>query len=142
MCGQSFTRANENYLAEGVALLNLAGRAADLFETGTSAEKRSLLGFVLSNCTWADGVLTPVYRQPFDMIVDASSRCAIEKAAGTVSSGLCQLMGGRGDSNPRHLEPQSNRPINHLSPYFQTSHTFYRPKWPVQSILRMTTFLR
>lgn len=82
--------ANQSYLEEGVALLELASRAADLFEQQPASEKRRLLDFVLSNCTWADGVLTPVFRQPFDMIALEAAACTTEKAAGVASSDLLQ----------------------------------------------------
>ena len=80
--------ANQSYLDEGVALLELASRAADLFEKQPASEKRRLLDFVLSNCTWANGVLTPEYRQPFDMIAVEVAACAEEKAAGVASGDL------------------------------------------------------
>lgn len=84
--------ANQSYLDEGVALLELANRAADLFAKQPASEKRRLLDFVLSNCTWANGVLTPVFRQPFDMIADAATTCATEQAARVDSDGLHQIM--------------------------------------------------
>jgi site-specific DNA recombinase len=87
-------RANTNYFGNGISLLDLANRAPELFEKRTPSEKRVLLSFVLSNCTWANGVLSPTYLQPFDMIADASSSCAKAKAAGADSGDLCQLMGG------------------------------------------------
>ena len=80
--------ANQSYLDEGVALLELASRAADLFEQQPASEKRRLLDFVLSNCTWANGVLTPEFRQPFDMIAVEATACAREKAAGVGSGDL------------------------------------------------------
>ena len=40
------------------------------------------MDFVLSNCTWANGVLTPEFRQPFDMLTVEVAACAEEKAAG------------------------------------------------------------
>ena len=82
--------ANQSYLDEGVALLELASRAADLFEKQPASEKRRLLDFVLSNCTWANGVLTPEFRQPFDMIALEATACAREKAAGVGSGDLLQ----------------------------------------------------
>ena len=60
--------ANQTYLDEGIRLLELAQKAGELFRQQSSAEKRRLLGFVLSNCTWKDGQLTAAYRQPFDLL--------------------------------------------------------------------------
>jgi hypothetical protein len=44
--------ANRSYAEEGVQLLELAQRAHVLFESQPATEKRKLLDFVLSNCTW------------------------------------------------------------------------------------------
>ncbi len=87
-------RANQKYMHHGVALLELASRAAELFERRDARQKRLLLNFVLSNSVWADGVLTPVFRQPFDMIADAAKLCATKKAAGASSGDLRLEMGG------------------------------------------------
>jgi hypothetical protein len=63
--------ANQNYIDEGIRLLELAQRAARLFENQPAKEKRKLLDFVLSNCTWKGGELAACYRQPFDSLADA-----------------------------------------------------------------------
>jgi len=57
-----------SYLPEGVRLLELARRAPELFETQEPREKRRLLNFLLSNCSWKDGTLHAEFRQPFDML--------------------------------------------------------------------------
>ena len=77
-------------MEEGLALLELAGRAADLFEKQEPGEKRRLLDFVLSNSTWADKVLTPEFRQPFYLLADAAATTWDEKTAGTLPRGLHQ----------------------------------------------------
>ena len=61
--------------------------------------KRRLLDFVLSNSTWANGKLTPVFRQPFDMIALEATACAEEKAAGVDSDDLLQNRLPDEDSN-------------------------------------------
>lgn len=96
---EDHSQANQAYLKEGVALLELANRAADLFERQPAGEKRRLLDFVLSNAEWANGELKPVFRQPFDMIAVAATDSAKIKAAGAPSDGLHQLMYPRQDSN-------------------------------------------
>jgi site-specific DNA recombinase len=63
--------ANRSYIEEGVQLLELAHNAHVLFESQFAAEKRKLLDFVLSNCTWKGGELTAKYRQPFDVLAVA-----------------------------------------------------------------------
>lgn len=60
--------ANRSYMEEGIQLLELAGRAHELFRKQEAREKRRLLNFVLSNCTWKNGELTPIYRIPFDLL--------------------------------------------------------------------------
>jgi DNA invertase Pin-like site-specific DNA recombinase len=83
--------ASQSYMEEGISLMELANRAADLFEAQSPSEKRRLLDFVLSNSYWADGELTPEFRQPFDMIADMATVSATEKAAGLLSGDLCQV---------------------------------------------------
>ena len=65
--------ANCSYIEEGVQLLELAHRAPVLFESQPPTEKRKLLNFVLSNCTWKGGELAAKYRQPFDVLAVAVS---------------------------------------------------------------------
>jgi hypothetical protein len=50
--------ADQSYMDEGVQLLELARNAHKLFERQEPREKRRLLNFVLSNCTWEDGAVT------------------------------------------------------------------------------------
>ena len=71
---------------EGIALMELANRAADLFAEQSASEKRRLLEFVLSNSFWAGGELTPVFRQPFDMLADMATVGAQKMAAGLLTS--------------------------------------------------------
>lgn len=92
--------ANRSYIEEGVRLLELAQRAHRLFESQPPTEKRKLLDFVLSNCTWKAGELKAEYRKPFDVL-------ALAVAADRNSSGgnggqpgdFGNWLGGR-DSNP------------------------------------------
>ena len=62
-------KANESYLYDGVRILELAKDAYRLYSEQDMGEKRRLLQIVFSNCTWADGKLTPTYRKPFDLLV-------------------------------------------------------------------------
>lgn len=66
--------ANQTYLEEGVTLLELSHRAHELFIKQDPKEKRRLLDFVLSNSSWANGELSVTYRQPFDIIAEATAR--------------------------------------------------------------------
>ena len=64
--------AARTYCHEGVRLLELARRAPELFEKQEPHEKRRLLNFLLSNCSWKDGTLHAEFRQPFDMLALAA----------------------------------------------------------------------
>jgi site-specific DNA recombinase len=80
--------ADQTYLDEGIQLLELGRRAHELFQKQESREKRRLLDFVLSNCTWKDGELQATFRQPFELIIESTTACAHKKAAGAISNGF------------------------------------------------------
>ncbi|MDY6893772.1 MAG: recombinase family protein [Chloroflexota bacterium] len=79
-------KANQTYIDEGIRILELARSASALFEKQEPCEKRRLLNFVLSNCSWKDGRLEATYRQPFDIIAK-SAVIQKEKATAGVASG-------------------------------------------------------
>lgn len=54
-------KADDSYLTDGVSLLELARDAQHHFQTQAALQQRRLLNFVLSNCTWRDGVLHAPY---------------------------------------------------------------------------------
>ena len=47
-----------------------------LFAQQEPREKRRLLNFLLSNCTWEDGEVTATFRQPFDLLAKPPSALA------------------------------------------------------------------
>jgi site-specific DNA recombinase len=67
---QAHRDTDQAYLSEGVRLLELAGRAHESFVMQSAREKRRLLNYLLSNCTWKEGQLHATFRQPFDMLRD------------------------------------------------------------------------
>ena len=85
---ESHQAADQTYLEESIRLLELGRRAHELFQKQEPREKRRLLDFVLSNCTWKDGELQATFRQPFDLIIESTKACAHKKAAGVASNGL------------------------------------------------------
>jgi site-specific DNA recombinase len=91
--------ADRSYLEEGVRLIELAQNAQILFEKQDSREKRRLLNFLVSNCSWADGELSVTLKQPFDLIAETAMIDAQKKAAGEVSNGLSVNWLRRQDSN-------------------------------------------
>lgn len=71
---EGYENADSNYLSQGVHILELAQKACSLYEKAESAEKRKLLNFLLSNCTFTDGNLNPTYRKPFDLLTKSTDR--------------------------------------------------------------------
>ena len=63
-------QANQNYIEDGTRLLDLANRAAEIFERQPATEKRKVLRFVVDQCTWKSGQLDFEYRKPFDLIAE------------------------------------------------------------------------
>ena len=61
---------------EGVRILELARNAQALFERQPAREKRRLLNFLLSNCTWEDGEVVAIFRQPFDLLAETNTAVA------------------------------------------------------------------
>ena len=72
--------ADRSYLDEGIQLLELARNAQRLFVKQEPREKRQLLNFLLSNCTWEDGNVVATLRQPFDLLAETAQSAA--RAAG------------------------------------------------------------
>jgi DNA invertase Pin-like site-specific DNA recombinase len=86
--------ADQDYLTEGVQLLELAGRAYELFRKQNPREQRRLLDFLLSNCIWRDNRLSVTFRQPFDIIADSAKVLQTEAAAGIDTGDRRLVMGG------------------------------------------------
>jgi hypothetical protein len=55
-------------MEEGIRILELASRAAELFEKQPAEEKRRLLNCVLKGAAWQHGALKADFRQPFDVL--------------------------------------------------------------------------
>ena len=91
--------ANKSYMDEGVQLLELAQNAQRLFEKQEPREKRRLLNFVVSNCTWKGGDLAVTFRQPFDLLAETTLALEKRKAAGDVTDGLSPIWLPGPDSN-------------------------------------------
>ena len=71
--------AEQSYMDEGVRILELARNARALFERQPAREKRRLLNFVLSNCSWKDGEVLATFRQPFDLLAETTTIAARSK---------------------------------------------------------------
>ena len=81
-------QADQQYLELGVEILELAARAYDLFVKQPAKEKRRLLDFLLSNCTFKDGQLKADFKQPFDILAKLTHEARQKKAAGELSDDL------------------------------------------------------
>ena len=78
--------ASQSYMDEGIALMELANRAADLFAEQPASVKRRLLEFVLSNWLWANDELTPEFRQPLACLLIWRRSGHKKMAAGLLTS--------------------------------------------------------
>jgi len=79
-------KAEQSYMDEGVQILELAQNAQRLFEQQEPRQKRRLLNFVLSNCSWEDGEVVATFRQPFDLLAETTAIVARHSAGDTANS--------------------------------------------------------
>ena len=93
--------ADQSYMEEGVQLLELARNAQRLFAKQEPREKRRLLNFVLSNCTWENGDVVATFRQPFDMLAETTNTAACHEANETAKSAKSEIWLPGPDSNQR-----------------------------------------
>jgi site-specific DNA recombinase len=84
---------------KGVRILELARNAQALFERQPAREKRRLLNFVLSNCSWDDGEVVATFRQPFDIWAQTTAIAAGPPAANDGDSANHEIWLGDLDSN-------------------------------------------
>jgi site-specific DNA recombinase len=91
--------ADTSYMDEGVQLLELACNAQRLFAKQEPREKRRLLNFVLSNCTWEDGEVVANFRQPFDMLAETTTTAARLEVREAAKSAKNEIWLGDLDSN-------------------------------------------
>jgi hypothetical protein len=81
---------NRAYMEEGLRLLELSGRMHDLFDQQPPEEKRRLLNFALSNCSWKEGRLEAEFRQPFNMLVVANEAQEVRMAESGAKTGVIE----------------------------------------------------
>jgi hypothetical protein len=90
--------AEQSYMDEGVQILELAQNAQKLFERQEPREKRRLLNFVVSNCTWEDGEVVATFRQPFDLLAETTAISMRFAADNKSNSAKSEIWLGRQDS--------------------------------------------
>jgi site-specific DNA recombinase len=83
--------AEQSYMDEGVQILELARNAQRLFERQEPRQKRRLLNFVLSNCTWEEGEVVATFRQPFDLLAETTAIAARHGAGNTAKSAKSKI---------------------------------------------------
>ena len=82
----------------GVQILELAQNAQKLFARQEPREKRRLLNFVLSNCTWEDGEVVAAFRQPFDLLAETAAIAMRSEADNKGDSAKSEIWLGGQDS--------------------------------------------
>ena len=73
-------RPSSRTWTRALRILELARNAQTLFERQPAREKRRLLNFVLSNCSWENGELLATFPQPFDLLADTTALAARSEA--------------------------------------------------------------
>jgi site-specific DNA recombinase len=71
---KKITEADENYSITAIALLNLASRAPELFESSKVEQKRQLINFLLANLKLRGQKLEYTLNKPFDVLVNMDYR--------------------------------------------------------------------
>jgi hypothetical protein len=110
--------ADRSYIDEGVQLLELARNAQRLFAKQEAREKRQLLNFLLSNCTWEDGELVATFRQPFDLLAETAVTAANADTGETAKTAKTEIWPEKVDSNPRCADNRTtfSRPSRSTTP--------------------------
>ena len=85
---QKLRKPDRSSLGDVSRLLELSQKAAALYSTQNSDEKRKLLKIVHSNSSWKDGTLFPNYRKPFDLLAVTNAEYNKKKAASCNKSDL------------------------------------------------------
>ena len=91
-------KADQNYIDQGIRLLELARNAQEFYRTHEQAERAALLGFILPASTLDRDRVVPTFKAPFDII----HRIAQEtKKAAPDPETACPVLLPRPDSNQR-----------------------------------------
>ena len=91
--------AEQSYMDEGVQILELARNAQKLFERQEPRQKRRLLNFLQSNCSWEDGEVRATFRQPFDLLAETTAIASSHKAGDQANLAKSEIWLGDLDSN-------------------------------------------
>lgn len=91
---KKITEADETYSITTIALLNLATRAPELFESSKVEQKRQLINFLLSNLTLRGQNLEYTLNKPFDVLVKMDYRSEWLGIVDKVKTNLLGFSGG------------------------------------------------
>ncbi|MDF0546091.1 type IV toxin-antitoxin system AbiEi family antitoxin domain-containing protein [Sphingobium sp. H39-3-25] len=81
--------AEDAYVEDGIALLNLGRKAHTTFSLQSPSSKNSALNLLVLNSTWANGQLHVTFREPFDMLEEiGSGNPPAEPPTGSGGSGV------------------------------------------------------
>lgn len=71
---EAFANADNAYIDDGIALLELARKAHRSFKSQSPEAKNAALKLLLSNSSWANGTMAVTFREPFAMLEEFSRR--------------------------------------------------------------------
>ncbi len=84
---RALEETNCAYIDDGIKLLELSRKAAELYSRQVSDEKRKLLKIIHSNSTFCDGKLTTNFRKPFDLLALTNGNFKIKVTASHAENG-------------------------------------------------------
>ncbi|MCX7038191.1 MAG: recombinase zinc beta ribbon domain-containing protein [Spirochaetes bacterium] len=98
-------KADQNYIEQGIRLLEIARNAQESYRKHGQAERTALLGFILSGSALKDDRVVPAFKPPFDIIHRIAQEARrfpedTKKAADNVPT-ACPVLLPRPDSNHR-----------------------------------------
>lgn len=99
-------KADQNYIEQGIRLLEMARNAQELYRSRGQAERAALLGFILPGSTLQGDRVIPAFKPPFDIIhrIAQEARRATQgtkKQASADPANACPILLPRPDSNGR-----------------------------------------
>ena len=85
-------QADASCLEQGLSLLDLGQKAAELFDVATQRERRDLLGFLASHSTWGDGELKIEWRKPYGFLAEFTEAQTSDTPSEETSEGVSSRM--------------------------------------------------
>ncbi len=85
-------QADASCLEQGLALLELGQKAAELFDVADQRERRELLNFLVSNSTWGDGELKIEWRKPYSFLAEFTEAQTSDTPSEGTSEGVSSRM--------------------------------------------------